>query len=208
MAKISLKFTEEQIKVIRCLRFRKLKVKHERKDIIGKIKEISALVDGIDPGDEYDGIDAEKEAVHGMCDMIHSELNDIYQSAVRSQQIAIEDEDKYYGFDLFELFNGTHPYNVVALILGEQDKVIAGSEEQYGRPKYPDELEQKFDEILGDIFVDIVHIEDLLHQRCNLGGIQAGVKYVAIDHEGIWRTEEEFEEEKMKKKAKRKKDEQ
>lgn len=201
MPKISLQLTEDQIKVIRCLRFSKLQIKHERKDIIGNVREIGSLVDGIDPGDEYDGIDSEKESMHELCDMIHSELNDIYQSALRSKEIAIEDRDKYYGFDLFELFNGTHPYNVVAVILGEQDKVIVGSEEQYGRPKYPDELEQKFDEILGDIFERIVDIEDLIHQRCNLGGIQAGVKYVALDHERIWRTEEEFEEEKMKKKA-------
>lgn len=200
MAKITLEFTEEQVRVIKCLRFKKLDIKHERKDIINNIKEIGALVDGIDPGDEYDGVDAEKEAIHGLCDMIHSELNDIYQSALRSKQIANDDSDKYYGLDTYDLFNGIHPYNLVAFILGEQDKIVNGSEEMYGRPKYPDELEQKYDEILGLIYERLTDIEDLIHQRCDLGGIQPGVKYVALDHERIWRTEEEFKTRKKRNK--------
>lgn len=202
MARITLQFTEDQVKVIRCLRFKKLEIKHERKDIIGKIKEIGSLVDCIDPGEEYDGIDAEKESLHGLCDMIHSELNDIYMSAVRSRELALEDSDKYCGFDMYDLFNGMHPYKVVAFILGEQDKIIEGSEEMFGRPRFPEELEQKFDDILGYIYERIIDIEDLIHQRCNLGGIEAGVKYIALDHERIWRTEEEFKEARKKKQAK------
>lgn len=202
MARITLEFTEEQLKVIRCLRFNKLEIRHERQEIIGKIKEVGALVDGVDPGEEEAQNDAGKEAVHELCNMIHSGLDDIYKSAARSRELALEDSDKYCGFDMYDLFNGIHPYKVVAFILGEQDKVIEGSEEMFGRPRFPEELEQKFDEILGYIYERIIDIEDLIHQRCNLGGIEAGVKYIALDHERIWRTEEEFKEARKKKKSK------
>lgn len=200
MARITLQFTEDQVKVIRCLRFKKLEVKHERKDIIGKIKEIRSLVDCIDPGEEYDGIDAEKESLHGLCDMIHSELNDIYMSAVRSRELEFEDSDKYYGFDVYDLFNGLSPYEFMAFALGMQDKVIPGTEEDYDGPKYPNDVVDKFEEVLSYIYDRLVDIEDLLHQRCDCGGIQAGVKYIALDHERIWRTEEEFKEARKKKK--------
>ena len=202
MARITLQFTEEQIKVIRCLRFNKLVIKHERQEIINRIKEVGSFVDGIDPGEEESQNDAGKEAVHELCNMIHDGLNDIYKSAARSRELAIEDSEKYCGFDMYDLFNGIHPYKVVAFILGEQDKAIEGSEEMYGFPKYPDELVQKFDEILGYIYARIIDIEDLIHQRCNLGGIEPDVKYIALDHERIWRTEDEFKEAKKKKKSK------
>lgn len=205
MPRIKLQFTEDQIKVIRCLRFTKLRVKHERKDIVGKVKEIGALLDGVDPGEDANG-SVENETSHELCEMIRSELNDIYKSALRSQEIANDDADKYYGFDMYELFNGTHPYDVVALILGQQDKRVIGGEERYGRPKYPDELEREFDEILDYIYERIIDIEDLIHQRCNLGGIQADVKYVAFDHERIWRTEEELKEYTKKNKRRKNKE--
>jgi len=196
MARITLQFTEDQVKVIRCLRFKKLEIKHERKDIVGIIREIGSLVDSIDPDPEGNDehLTAEQEGTHSICDMIRSDLNEIYESAIRSKEIAIEDADKFYGLDLFDLFNGISPFDLVAYALGMQDKAIEGTEGDVNGIKYPDEVMKQFREILDPIYHDIVDIEDLIHQRCDKGGIQAGVKYVALDHERIWRTEEEFKE--------------
>lgn len=196
MARITLQFTDEQIKVIRCLRFNKLKIKHERKDIINTIKEIGALVDSLDP-DPYgtdETLSAELEGTHSICEMIRSGLNEIYGSAVRSMDIAMDDSDKYYGFDMFDLFNGISPFELVAYALGMQDKAISGTEEDPDGVKYQDEAMKQFREILDPIYHNIVDIEDLIHQRCDKGGIQAGVKYIALDRERIWYTEEEFKE--------------
>lgn len=200
MARITLQFTEEQVRVIKCLRFKKLEVKHERKDIINTIREIGAMVDNIDPGEDESQSDVGKETTHELCEMIHSGLNDIYNSAVRSKELAYEDSDKYYGFDMYDLFGGLSPYEFMAFALDMRDKVIPGTEEDYDGPKYPDDVIEKFDDVLIYIYERIVDIEDLLHQRCDCGGIQAGVKYIALDHERIWRTEEEFKDARKQKK--------
>lgn len=196
MARITLEFTEEQIKVIRCLRFNKLSIKHERKELVNTIKEIGALVDSLDPDpdEERDTLTSEQESTHSICEMIRSGLNEIYTSAIRSKEIAADDSDKYYGLDLFDLFNGITPFELVAYALGMQDKAIVGTEEDPDGVKYPDDVMKKFREILDPIYHDIVDIEDLIHQRCDKGGIQAGVKYIALDRERIWYTEEEFKE--------------
>lgn len=182
MARITLELTEEQIKVIRCLRFQKLDIKHERKNLVKTVKELDETVRHM--GDED----------NPQVELVRGGLYDIYASIMRSQQIAKEDRDKYYGFDMYELFGGMTPYEFLAFILGRQDEIIPGTEEDYDGPKFPPKVIEEFEEIIGHIYDRIVDIEDLIHQRCDRGGIQPNVKYIALDHERIWRTEEEFEE--------------
>ncbi|MBP5456339.1 MAG: hypothetical protein J6Y37_07545 [Paludibacteraceae bacterium] len=100
--------------------------------------------------------------------------------------------DNIYGIDNYSLWGGTFIYEQMAYILGYGDKVIKGTEEDVDGPKYPADLIEKFNELDSFIVENIVNIEDLLHQRCNMGGILPGVKYVAYDHEGIWYTEDEW----------------
>lgn len=186
--RITLELTEEQVKIIRCLRFQKLEVRHERKNLINTVKRLDEIVKNMGEED------------NPQVELVREGLYDVCQSLLRSQQIAKEDRDKYYGFDTYELFGGMKPYEFLAFILGRQNEIIPGTEEDYDGPKFPPDVVEEFDGIMGYIYDRLVDIEDLIHQRCDCGGIQAGVKYVALDHERIWRTEEEFEEYRKKKK--------
>ena len=97
-----------------------------------------------------------------------------------------------YGLDSYSLWGGNYLYEQIALILGYADRVIPGTEEDWDGPKYPTELMEKFIELDEFILKNLVSIEDILHQFCDKGGIQAGVTYVSYDYEGIWHTEDEW----------------
>lgn len=187
MARITLELTEEQLAVIRCMRFRKIDVKHERANLLRTVTDLDTIVERM--GDKDDP----------KTELLRDGLYEVYKSMLRSKQLAEEDRDKYYGFDTYDLFNGMKPYEFLAFIFGDNDKIIKGTEEDYDGPKFPPDVIERYEGILGYIYDRLVDIEDLIHQRCDRGGIQAGVKYIALDHERIWRTEEEFEEYRKKK---------
>ena len=191
MAKISLTFTDEHIKIIKCLRFRKIDVKHEKSNLLKYTRDIENSL-------EYSGCDeATKEEVK-------EAINGIEQISRIDKVYADEDYDKYYGFDTYDFFMNDDESLFLSYILGYKDELdeieqkkldLKLEESDVKRDK---EIKEHFGELMDFIFTNIIHIEDILHQRCDKGGIQAGVKYVSLDHEGIWYTEEEFKERKRK----------
>lgn len=186
MAKISLTFSEDHIKLIKCLRFRKLDIKREVKDLDVYTNYIKNCLDlnGLD--------DSAKEEVGDLLDKIDT-------AAKKDKIYAKEEEGKYYGFDSYDFFDSDNEAVSLAYILGCEDGIIEGTDEDYDGPKFKPEVVERFGELMDFIYTNIIHIEDILHQRCDRGGIEPNVPYVCLDHEGIWYTEEEFKEKKRKK---------
>lgn len=186
MAKISLTFTEDHIKLIKCLRFRKLEIKRETKSLELYTRYIQNCLD-----------------LNGVDKSVREEVNDLLEkidaASRKDKAYAKEEEDKYYGFDSYDFFNSDNEAVSLAYILGCEDSIIEGTEEDYDGPKFKPEVVERFGELMDFIYTNIVHIEDILHQRCDKGGIKPNVTYVSLDHEGIWYTEEEFKEKKRKK---------
>ena len=188
MARITLELTEEQVKIVRCLRFKKIDINRSGKDILRTVNELDRIAESI--GDE----ESEPRVA-----LLREGLYDIKQEIERLKAEERIERDKYYGFDTYDLFGGMKPYEFLAFILGRQKDIIPGTEEDYDGPKFPPEVIDEFEKIIGYVYERMVDIEDLIHQRCDCGGIQPNVKYIALDHERIWRTEEEFEEYRKKK---------
>lgn len=192
MARITLELTEEHIKLIKCFRFQKINVKHEKSNIIPDLKYMFLTLEECDNNECSDYIK----------DELKEKLEKIYDAASLSNMYAESDTDKYYGFDTYDFFGGDLLYEQMAYILGYQDQIIPGTEEDYDGPKFPPEVMEHFKDLMEFIFTRIVDIEDVLHQRCDKGGLQANVKYIAYDYERLWFTEEEFKEHRKKKRNK------
>ena len=190
--KISLMFTDEHIMLIKCLRFRKIEVNHEKSNLM---KYANNIEQSIEFG-ECDDVTK---------DEIKDALSHIKHISRIDKMFAEEDADKYYGFDSYDFFMNDNERLFLSYVLGYKDelyeieqKKLEGKLTESDADRH-DEIIRHFGELMDFIFTNIIHIEDILHQRCDKGGIQAGVKYVALDHEGIWYTEEEFKEKKRKK---------
>ena len=181
MAKQTLTFTEEHVRLIRCLRFKALEIKHEKSKLEKYTRYIRKKLEEI----------PECESIK--CD-IEDRLNSIERASALSKIYAIEDNDKYYGIDTYDLFESDYWYDQMAHTIGVADQVIKGSEEDITGPKYPQGVIDHLRELDDFLVTNIVKIEDILHQFCNRGGIKAGIKYVSYDYEGIWYTEEEWKE--------------
>ena len=182
MAKVTITFTEEHIKLIRCLRFKQIEIRHEKSEL-GKYtnyirKKLDAINGTIEIGEEIHDISTRLDAIDRI-------------SAI-SKAYAAEDVDKYYGIDTYDLFNCDYWYDQMAHIVGLSDKVIPGTEEDTNGPKYPEEVIKHLMELDDFLVTNIVSIEDIIHQFCNRGGIEAGVTYVSYDYEGIWYKEEDW----------------
>ena len=117
---------------------------------------------------------------------------------IRGRNVQIDEEEKFFGFDTYDIYRGSFLFEDMARILGYADQVIKGTEEDPTGPKYPQELTEHMLDLDAYIVGNLIDIEDLIHQRCDRGGIQPNVKYVALDHVGIWMTEEEFNQRKGK----------
>lgn len=190
--KINLTFTDEHIKLIKCLRFRKINVKHEKSNLLKYTHDIEQSLEYSDCS-EY------------IQDEIKEAISNIERISRVDKMFADEDYDKYYGFDTYDFFKNDDEMLFLSYVLGYKDeldeieqKKLDGKLEESDANRH-DEIIRHFGELMDFIFTNIIYIEDILHQRCDKGGIQAGVKYVSLDHEGIWYTEEEFKEKKRKK---------
>lgn len=188
MARITIEFNEEQITLIKNINFKRLTIKHEKSDLFPTVKYIYNIVKDNETLSELDQ------------DEIISNLEIIGKAAKKSNLYAKEDDDKYYGVDTYDLFNSDSPFEAMSLLLGYQDKIIEGTETDYDGPKFTDDVTAHFIELLEFIITKFVEIEEIIHQRCDKGGIKPNVKYIAFDHEHIWRTEEELAEVKKKRK--------
>lgn len=182
MAKITITFTEEHIKLIRCLRFKQLEIKHEKSDLSKYTNYIRQNLNRL--GKDLSYLPLIKD--------VSTKLDSIDRASAISKAYSVEDNDKYYGIDTYDLFEADYWYDHMARIIGCSNQVIAGTEEDTDGPKYPPEVISHLRELDDFLVNNILHIEDILHQFCDRGGIKAGVTYVAYDYEGIWFTEEDW----------------
>ena len=113
---------------------------------------------------------------------------------IRGRKVNIDEEEMFFGYDTYDIYRGTFLFEDMAHILGYADQVIKGTEEDPDGPKYPYELQQHMLDLDAYIVDNLIDIENLIHQRIDKGGIQPNVKYVPLDHVGLWYTEEEFKE--------------
>ena len=182
MAKITITFTDEHIKLIRCLRFRQLEIRHEKSELNKYTNYIRQ---------KLNNFSNDKNMLAVIRD-VESKLDSIDRASAISKSYAIEDNDKYYGIDTYDLFKCDFWYDQMAHIVGISDQVINGTDEDTDGPKYPQEVIEHLRELDDFIVTNILNIEDILHQFCDRGGIKAGITYISYDYEGIWHTEEEW----------------
>ena len=183
MAKLTLTFSEEHVRLIHCLRFKVLEIKHEKSELVRQTNYIRKVLDKL--ANDENGYDI---------DDIKGQLDIIDRASALSKAYATEDEDKYYGIDTYDLFESDYWYEQMAHIIGVSDQVIKGTEEDITGPKYPQGVIDHLRELDDFLVTHISDIEDILHQFCNRGGIKVGVKYVCYDYERIWYTEDEWKE--------------
>lgn len=160
--KIKLTFTEEHIALIKALNFEKIDVN----EIIKSFEQYNEKVIYVKNNNNVDAT-----------------LGDI----LNEYRINI---DSIYGVDNFNLWGGTYIWEQMAYILGIQDHVIKGTEEDPTGPKYPDEDMEHMKELDMFILTHLEHIFQLLLQFCT-EGIQPGVTYWCFDYEKIWHKEKD-----------------
>ena len=182
MAKVTITFTDEHLKLIRCLRFKQIDIRHEKSELSKHTSAIRQILDSFPKDVKTVSI------IHD----INTRLSVIDRASKLSKAYADEDNDKYYGIDTYDLFNSDYWFDQMAHIIGCSDQVIPGTEEDIDGPKYPREVIEHLRELDEFLINNIVNIEDILHQFSDRGGIKSDVKYISYDYEGIWYTEEDW----------------
>lgn len=160
--KIKLTFTEEHIALIKAIDFKKI----DFEEVLKSFNQYDEKVEIMQP--------------NGMAKSYT--LGDILDD----YRINI---DSIYGVDNFALFGGTYLWEQMAYILGLQDHVIKGTEDDPMGPKFPEEDMEYMRDLDAFIVTHLEHIFQLLIQFCTTG-IQAGVTYWCYDNEHIWHIEE------------------
>ena len=94
--------------------------------------------------------------------------------------------DRHYGIDTYGIWGGTFLYEQMANILGYQDKIIPETMESNMGASYEKEYEDKMIEYDEYILDNLVFIEEILHQFCDVGGIKPGT-YTCTDNVRIWK---------------------
>ncbi len=194
MAKrLKLTLTEEHINLIRNLHFDVITVSHPEKSLEKNVKLIDKKLEEL-----RSLFSVAAEDFDYYLNIIRGQLKKIMEASALSQYYALVDDTKYFGIDTYNMYNG-ETIELVARIIGCYDKVIPGTEEDFDGPKFPEEVDKHIHEVCGFLMENLKSIEELIHQRCNKGGIQPNVTYVCYDNERLWFTEEEFEEHRKKK---------
>lgn len=80
-----------------------------------------------------------------------------------------------WGIDQYGPWGGTHPIEDIALILGQWDKAIEGTEEDIDGRKFPLELENHFFDLYEDITENMPYYWNLLIYYTDKGGLTPGV---------------------------------
>jgi len=93
-----------------------------------------------------------------------------------------------WGIDQWNLFGGTFVMEDVALILGQFDKFIPGTEESPLGRQYPKELEDHFWDLYTYIWTNLTDIMRLVLYFSNRCGLSEGT-YVFDTKKGIWEKE-------------------
>lgn len=93
--------------------------------------------------------------------------------------------DSKVGIDNYGLYPESHLFDFMAIVLGLQDHVIKGTEENPLGAEYDEEAMEKMMEIDSFIVENLDSIEEILHQFCDVG-IKPG-KYSCLAYQRIWR---------------------
>lgn len=171
MAKLKIQFTEDQIKLIKNLRFQEIKpnfyVTPCNDDVwVNKVNDTRYNVSTI------------------VCN--GNERSEITSPIVI--QNAQDLGDNLYGIDTYNLWGGTYIYEDIAYIVGKMDKVIDGTLEDPDGPKFDEETTAYLNELATFIIDNLTNIEEILHQFCT-EGIQTGVCYTCNQAQHIWSKE-------------------
>lgn len=103
--------------------------------------------------------------------------------------------DSKVGIDNYGLYPESHLFDFMAIVLGLQDHIIKGTEENPLGAEYDEEAMEKMMEIDSFIVENLDSIEEILHQFCDVG-IKPG-KYSCLAYQRIWRYDGEVNEKKQ-----------
>ena len=95
--------------------------------------------------------------------------------------------DSKVGIDSYGLYPESHLFDFMAIVLGLQDHVIKGTEENPMGAEYDKEAMDKMFEIDSFLVENLLYIEEIIHQFCDVG-IKPG-KYSCLAYNRIWRYE-------------------
>ena len=102
-------------------------------------------------------------------------------SALRFQRF----NDRRSGIDMLDMYGGTFIYTDMANILGWQNHMVSGTEENPEGADYEPEYQQKLEEYADFMEKNLVHLEQILHQFAMEGGVKPGV-YSCHDYDPRW----------------------
>lgn len=161
--KIKLKFTQEHIDLIKAINFETINFN----EIIKNFEQYNTKV-------------LMGNTVGDIKEVCLCEILDKYRINI----------DSIYGVDTYNLWGGTYLWEQMAYILGLNDKVIKGTEEDPTGPKYPEDVMNYMQDLAVFIFTHLEHIFQILLQFCT-EGIQTDVTYWCYDYEKIWKKEKD-----------------
>jgi hypothetical protein len=95
-----------------------------------------------------------------------------------------ENERFGWGIDQYSLFGGTYVMEDVALVLGQWDKQIKGTEESPLGRQFPKELEDYWWELYRYIYENMEYIIDLVFTYVTKGGLSVGT--YKLDNNRQW----------------------
>jgi hypothetical protein len=176
MAKIKIKFTEDQVNLIKNLRFKQIKP--------------DFFVDPCNDDVWIQNVGNGRFNIHNLIrkDKVQY-ANETFETVSPVEIHSSQDfGDNLYGLDTYSLWGGTYIYEDIAYIIGKMDKVVEGTLEDPDGPKFDEETTEYMDGLASFIIENLQNIEEILHQFCT-DGIQPGVTYSCKPSEHIWTKE-------------------
>lgn len=119
----------------------------------------------------------------------HIKLYEKIEGFTQEEDRYVDTMDKYYGVDMYCLYGYGFLYEKMALILGLNEHLIEGTEEDYDGPKYTKEAMDKMIELDTYICENLTDIEEVLHQFAGVG-LREGT-YTKSVFTGIWSYKED-----------------
>ena len=99
--------------------------------------------------------------------------------------------DYQYGVDIDALYSESHLYDFMALVLDLKDHQIPNTVENPSGAEYDVETTEKLRNLDEYIVKNILYIEEIIHQFCDVG-VKPG-KYTCLAYNRIWKYEGETE---------------
>ena len=114
--------------------------------------------------------------------------NITFESAPEPLMVGYEAERREqinYYIDLNSLYGGSYVFEDIAFILGRENEMIPGTEENPLGGEFPEEFENYMWNLHTYIVDNLEYIEQMVHQFCIKGGLKPG-KYECKSNVGIW----------------------